>query len=96
MTTLTHEVADLIGKDNPDAGARFLRAFGNVPDNAVDEVAELNRYWRSQLLDNVRVNTTSERECLIDAIRPEDWLRHFKSHVLPTIRRFQLPAQAVA
>lgn len=92
--SLTSQVADLIAQQDADAAHRFNMRFPNQSANdCTSEIIDLNRYWRSEL-GKVAVNTTSERECLIDMIAPQDWFRHFQNQVLPTILRFQLPCAA--
>lgn len=77
--------------DDPAAISSFDRTFDATGlATPEQELSALNTYWRKQLC-NVGAKTTSERECLMDDIQSEDWLRHFKSIVLPTIKRFQLP-----
>jgi hypothetical protein len=86
-------VSGLIYDAEPASGSRFENSFQHTQDNQYDEIVEMNRYWRHEL-SKLPVNTISERECLIDMIEPTDWLRHFKSQVLPTIVRFKLPKAA--
>ncbi|MGG4591700.1 hypothetical protein ACLPJK_25935 [Pseudomonas aeruginosa] len=71
-------------------GERYLTQFGPIPDNEMDEIYEQNRFWRRQLA-SLKVNTISERECLLDTLSAEDWLRHFILHVMPTVHRYNLP-----
>lgn len=86
-------VSNLIADTDGASADRFETSFRSRPDNQYDEIVEMNRYWRTQL-SKLPVNTISERECLIDMIEPSDWLRHFRSQVLPTILRFKLPKLA--
>lgn len=88
--SLVHQVSDLIAQNDPHAARRFEHLVRASADHA-EEILQLNRYWRSEL-GRLSINTISERECLIDRIAPVDWFRHFRSQVLPTILRFNLPA----
>ncbi len=76
-------------------GNNFRNRFEEPTNNQYDEIAALNRFFRREL-SSLTVNTISERECLIDAIEPVDWLRHFRNNVLPTIIRFHLPRSLAA
>lgn len=83
-------VADMIATRDPKRAEQYLQEFGTIPDNSSDEIFQQNRYWRRQL-GALRVNTISERECLLDTLDPEDWMRHFSNHVMPTVHRYELP-----
>ncbi|MNG07309.1 hypothetical protein D3C85_13710 [compost metagenome] len=83
-------VVDLLAKDNPSAANRFARNFHCNSGEAGAQVCELNRYWRDQL-SALHVSTISARTCLVDNIEPNDWLRHFRQLVLPTIVKYDLP-----
>lgn len=91
--SLISQVSDLIAQQDAEAANRFNHHFRSAGSDSSTEIVELNRYWRGEL-GKVAVNTTSERECLIDRIAPQDWFRHFQNQVLPTIVRFQLPCAA--
>lgn len=93
MTTasVVASVVDMLADSSPSAANRFTRDFHcNHPDSKI-QIVELNRYWRDQL-SQVHASTISARTCLVDDIEPADWLRHFRSLVLPTIVRHDLPA----
>jgi hypothetical protein len=88
---IVKKVQDLLDEDtDSDCSDRFLNTFTAQTTSQYDDIVALNRFWRIELT-KVPVNTISERECLIDNIDPLDWLRHFKSQVLPTIIRWKLP-----
>jgi len=91
--SLVRAVSNLLHEENPTLADRFDRQFRAASNDPLDEIIDLNSFWRDQL-SFLSVNTISERECLIDAIQPNDWLRHFRQQVLPTIVRFELPRVA--
>lgn len=88
--SLVDIVYDLMQEGDVVCCDRFKERFVAKTNNQHEDIVELNRFWRTEL-GKAPVGTISERECLIDAIEPVDWLRHFKSQVLPTILRFKLP-----
>lgn len=94
---LVKAVSDMIAREDTAAADRFDHEFQKQfrvrGSESQEAIVALNRYWRIEL-GRLPVNTTSERECLIDQIAPRDWLRHFQSSVLPTILRFELPCVA--
>lgn len=90
MTTTVERVAELIANRDQKCSQRFLDEFGDIPNNEIDEIVALNRFWLRQLA-TLKVSTISERECLLDTLSADDWLRHFSCHVLPTAIRHQLP-----
>jgi hypothetical protein len=93
MTTrIATAVADLLAGQNPNAATRFARAFHCNADNESAEIRELNRFWRNELAA-LHTSTISARTCLVDDIAPQDWLRHFRTLVLPTIVSHNLPTQ---
>ncbi|MNO14028.1 hypothetical protein D3C76_36680 [compost metagenome] len=83
-------VVDMLADKNPNAATRFARAFNPNSRDESDEIRELNRYWRDQL-SSLHTSTISARSCLVDDIHPRDWLRHFRSLVLPTVVAHDLP-----
>lgn len=91
--SLVTRVSELLHEENPALAKSFDRQFRASSNDPIDEIIDLNAFWRDQL-SFLSVNTISERECLIDAIQPNDWLRHFRQQVLPTIVRFELPKAA--
>lgn len=90
-TEITAAVVELLASGNPSAATRFTRAFHSNAASEKDEIRDLNRFWRDQLVV-LPVSTISARTCLVDEITPRDWLRHFRSLVLPTIVQHDLPA----
>lgn len=88
---LVNIVHRLLEEEGSAEGAdRFLDLFTVKTDSQHEDIIEMNRFWRNELV-KVPVNTISERECLIGDIAPSDWLRHFTTQVLPTIVRWKLP-----
>jgi len=87
-THLCQAVGDLLADQKPHLADNFYATFhaGNG-----DVLVALNKYFRLQL-SNAPVSTLDERECLIDDLSHEQWLKYFKGHVLPTLVRFDLPA----
>lgn len=88
--SVSSAVVDLLAADNPGAATRFARQFHSNASNEADEIRDLNRFWRNQL-SALHSSTISARTCLVDDIAPKDWLRHFRSLVLPTIVSNDLP-----
>lgn len=85
---LCQAVGDLLADQKPELADNFYAGFH---PGSGDVQPALNRYFRLQLA-NAPVPTLDERECLIDDLSPEQWLKYFKGHVLPTLVRFNLPA----
>jgi len=83
-------VGPLWAAKTPNAATRFTRAFSCDPETEEAEIRELNRYWRDQLAA-LHISTISARTCLVDDVTPKDWLRHFRTLVLPTIVNHDLP-----
>lgn len=86
---LIGSVADAIASTDPAAAMRFTRDI-NASGTPEDQIKTMNRYWRGQL-SALPQSTISERTCLIDDIRPADWMRHFRQRVLPVILAHSLP-----
>lgn len=87
-------VVDLISEEDKELANRFEDAIGDDSDlSHSEEVIKLNSFLRRQL-SRLPVNTISERECLVDEIDANDWLRHFRAQVLPTVLRFKIPRAA--
>lgn len=86
---LVTEVKNSLQSVNPAAASRFDEKFDSRATND-NPVGALNRFWRSALMD-VKASTVSARSCLADDMAPEDWIRHFKRLVLPTIALHDLP-----
>lgn len=83
-------VADAISAESPQAAMRFTKMFKPRGGSPQEQIAELNRFWRTEL-SSLHSSTISARTCLIDKIEPRDWLRHFKELVLPLIITSDLP-----
>lgn len=83
-------VVDMLADKNPNAATRFARNFNPSLRDENEEIRALNRFWRDQL-SSLHTSTISARSCLVDDIRPRDWLRHFRDLVLPTIVAHDLP-----
>ena len=79
------------GHQRPNDWKRYLETgAGNQPDKNYDRFL-VNRALR-QILSSVKTeNTMDARYCLIDDGSLLDWLRLFKSGVLPCIVRLNLP-----
>jgi hypothetical protein len=88
--SIVSAVVDMLADRNPNAATRFARDFNVRPGDERDEIRELNRYWRDQLI-RLHSSTISARTCLVDEVAPRDWLRHFEQLVLPTIVSHDLP-----
>lgn len=89
-TNVVTAVVDMMAAANPSAATRFARNFQSSATTEKAEIADLNRYWRTQLA-GLHISTISQRICLVDDIESRDWLRHFKQLVLPTIVQHDLP-----
>lgn len=50
----------------------------------------LNRYWNIQLI-SFGIETSEERYCLLDCGDYTEWLRLFRTKILPTAVRLRLP-----
>jgi hypothetical protein len=93
MTTrIATSVAELLADQNPSAATRFARMFNCNAIDEKDEIRELNRFWRSELAA-LHTSTISARTCLVDDIAPTDWLRHFRTLVLPVVVSHDLPVR---
>jgi hypothetical protein len=88
MTHLSQDVEDLLSEQKQVLGDVFRSTYKNTHG---DEMVSLNKYFRIQL-SKAPVPTLDERECLIDDLQPEQWLKYFRGHVLPTLVRFNLPS----
>ncbi|MNH68445.1 hypothetical protein D3C73_205260 [compost metagenome] len=88
--SIVSAVVDMLADRNPNAATRFARDFNVRVGDERDEIRELNRYWRDQLI-RLHSSTISARTCLVDEVAPRDWLRHFEQLVLPTIVSHDLP-----
>lgn len=90
-TTLSAAVYDALAAHDPESAQRFAQAYGEPTEAAVGhQIAHMNRFWRDQL-GEAPVSTIKARECLIDHCELDDWLRLFKTQVVPAICRLQLP-----
>lgn len=84
-------VVDLITLRDSNIGNRFDKRFIVRESETLDkELTNLNQFWRVQL-GLLNIDTSSARECLIDDISREDWLRLFNEHVIPIIIEADLP-----
>ena len=96
--SLAIELAIILDSFNPQIGAawRNLYAAPADPSEAV-QIVWANRFWRDQLVQletsRVGVDTTNARECLIDQIALNDWMRLFQAHILPIVLHHVLPIQ---
>lgn len=90
QSSIVSSVATAIADKNPNAAARFTRAFRDKSSNDQDAIRALNRFWRAELAA-LHTSTISARTCLVDDMEPIDWLRHFNRLVLPTIVDHDLP-----
>jgi len=91
-TSLTGKVYNLLEERKPELAENFKHGFNGTSSTDEEEVKLLNRYFRA-VLATAPVSTVDERGCLMDNLAPDTWLKYFKSHALPTLLRFDLPAQ---
>lgn len=93
---VTNCIFQLLQHFNYEMASKWKMLYAEPLDQSVKgQIISANRFWREQLA-HLPVNTIDERECLIDHILLEDWLRLFESNVLPTAIRWNLPQQHVA
>ncbi|MNM78159.1 hypothetical protein D3C81_900490 [compost metagenome] len=85
MSSFIESVITAIHKRNPDVAIKFQRNYRSGPS-----LSNMNGYLRTQL-GLLPVNTTNERECLMDNVTEKEWLRLFSKHVAPTIVAYGLP-----
>jgi hypothetical protein len=87
VTHLSQAVHDMLAEQKQHIADAFEASFKNTHG---DEMVSLNKYFRVEL-SKAPVSTLDERECLIDDLEPNQWLKYFRVHVLPTLVRFDLP-----
>lgn len=85
-------VENLLLRHNKEIARVFRANTDERPEVAIDEVKDLNRYFRVQL-GKAPIDTLDERGVLMDDISPKMWLQYFEKHVLPTLVRFNLPSE---
>ena len=78
------QVHNELAEISPEMAERF-----NSQYNGNDDIPSLNSYLR-QVLIKAPISTMDERGCLIDDLEKTIWLDYLKTHVIPTIVRFDL------
>lgn len=93
MTNLYREVYNLLCDRDTILAERYYSKFSadiELTKGKVDQVAELNHYWRI-VFGLMNEDTLKERSCLVDHIPAEVWLDNFKRYVLDSVLKFGLP-----
>lgn len=92
-TSLVQDVEDALRTQRPELADRFVDQFDRRPcKNDESTVKALNNHFRL-VLAQAKHSTMNERGCLQDDLAPGMWFKYFKSHVLPTLVRFNLPPE---
>lgn len=92
-SSLTQDVEKELRAVKPTLADRFSKQFdGSKYESDEDTVKGLNKHFRL-ILAKSTIPSVGERECLRDDLAPGIWLKYFKSHVLPTLVRFNLPPE---
>jgi hypothetical protein len=92
-TSLVQDVEDALRDKRPELADRFARQFDRKQCTSDEgSIKALNKHFRLILAES-KLPTQDERGCLRDDIAPGMWLKYFKSHVLPTLVRFNLPPE---
>lgn len=92
-SSLAQDVENELRAKKPELADRFARQFdASKFKTEQDLIKGLNQHFRLILVKST-IPTVDERECLRDDFAPGIWLKYFKSHVLPTLVRFNLPPE---
>lgn len=76
---------------NIQSAQAWIRLFRDPVNGTVaEQIAAANAFWRLQFAE-LPYSTTQVRECLIDQVTLNDWLRLFCEHVVPSIITLELP-----
>lgn len=96
--SLALELAILLDAFNPQLGNAWRSLYAEPADHSeAIQICWINRFWRDQLtfleMSSTGIDTRGARECLIDQITFNDWLRLFQAHVIPFVLTHSLPRQ---
>lgn len=90
---LVQDVEDELRSRKPELADRFNRQFDHRRcDDDKSAIVALNDHFRTILVKS-QLPTVDERGCLRDDLAPGPWFKYFKSHVVPTLVRFNLPSE---
>lgn len=92
-TSLVQDVEDALRAQRPELADRFVAQFDRSSCKSDEStIKALNNHFRL-ILAQSKLQTMDERGCLRDELSPGMWFKYFKSHVLPTLVRFNLPPE---
>lgn len=96
-SNLSSTVKAVIAKRSISAAERFelmfVAKYPDQPNKTIEQqLNEVNTFWRIQL-GKLPIDTKKERECLINQIQINDWLRNFDDCVADTIVNNNLPME---
>lgn len=84
-------VYSALAAHSTDAASRWQSLYPDPgPVDIPEQIACANRYLRVQL-SSLPYSTISLRECLLDRIELNDWLRLFSERIAPMLAEFKLP-----
>lgn len=91
--TLVQDVEAELRARSPQLADRFAKQFDRKKYKTDEEALKaLNDHFRLVLVRS-SLPTVDERGCLRDDLAPSVWMKYFKSHVIPTLVRFNLPPE---